>query len=164
MQDLETRTENLARNEVLGNQSALVETLLKSDPRMIDELVNMHESYEQAAENEGWELYDSSDEKAIFYNPNYKEYRAVNVPPHGDKWAELCDEEGIDPEPQEVMEWWWVGRSGSLLAQNLEDVGAVLVAHPDTDDIWWGRTETGQGLALDKDLRAVVRMLEAKVA
>jgi len=156
MQDLETRTENLARNEVLANQSALVETLLKNDPRMIDEPVNAFESYEQAAQNEGWK-WDETEQ--AFYNPNHDMWEFG-----ADDWEALCDSELIEPEPQEVMEWWWVGRSGSLLAQNLEEVGAVLVAHPDTDDIWWGRTETGQGLALDKDLRAVVRMLEAKVA
>ena len=37
--DLETRTENLAHNEILGNQSALVEALMANDPRMMDELV-----------------------------------------------------------------------------------------------------------------------------
>jgi len=155
MQDLETRTENLAKNEILGNQSALVEALLASDHRMLEELTGEFESYQWTAEEEGWR-WDKAEQVFIHEN-GYREDSAAD-------WAELCDFWRIDPEPKEVMEWWWIGRTGARIAEDLEEVGAVLVRHPDTDDVWWGRTETGQALAYDSDLRAVVHNLETKVA
>ena len=55
---------------------------------------------------------------------------------------------------QEVFEWWFVS---STLGRDLQTLGVVVV---DSAYGWiWGRTETGQSLTMDKDLRRVAAAL-----
>jgi len=162
MRDLEQRTENLARSEVLGNQSALVSWMLSTDLSLFDHITNTLESAEEAADREGWEVGLHHEDQTIFYNRYTRTERAFDEDDLAEAWAELVREEGIEQEPVEVLEWWWIGRAGSFLARDLEEIGAVLLTHPETDDVWWGRTESGQSLAYDSDLREVVRRLEAR--
>ena len=52
--------------------------------------------------------------------------------------------------PSEMYEWWFVS---STLGRDLQTLGVAVV---DSAYGWiWGRTETGQSLTKDKDLRRV---------
>ena len=55
---------------------------------------------------------------------------------------------------KEVYEWWLVS---DWLARLLEDLGCVVIKSDYAR--WWGRTETGQCLSMDGDLKAVARHL-----
>ena len=56
--------------------------------------------------------------------------------------------------PSEVYEWWFVS---PMLGDDLQSLGAIAI---DSAYGWiWGRTETGQSLTMDKDLRRVAAAL-----
>ena len=66
-------------------------------------------------------------------------------------WEEAADCLGIEPHTVEALQFWLVSE---WLAEQLEDVGA-LVARDVMGLNVWGRTECGQALSADADLRAV---------
>jgi hypothetical protein len=68
-----------------------------------------------------------------------------------------CDEEGdnmvecTDPQPQEVYEWWAVS---PWLFEELRKRGEPVI---DTFPHLWGRTTTGQAIALDSAISDIQR-------
>ena len=66
-------------------------------------------------------------------------------------WEEVADHLGLDPHTVEALQFWLVS---DWLADQLEDAGA-LVARDVMGFNVWGRTECGQALVMDADLRAV---------
>jgi len=77
-----------------------------------------------------------------------------------DRWQEVADHLDIDPYVREALQHWLVS---DYLAEALEDVGA-LVARDVLGFSIWGRTECGQGLEYDGDLRKVAELIEARLA
>ena len=73
-------------------------------------------------------------------------------------WEEVADHLGLEPQTIEALQFWLVS---DWLADKLEDVGA-LVARDVMGLNVWGRTECGQALSADADLRAVVRHFAAE--
>ena len=72
-------------------------------------------------------------------------------------WGEVADHLGLEPQTIEALQFWLISE---WLAEQLEDVGA-LVARDVMGLSVWGRTECGQALSADADLRAVVRHFAA---
>lgn len=70
--------------------------------------------------------------------------------------AELLD---VEPETVEALQHWLVS---DRLADDLEQVGA-LVARDVLGFEIWGRTECGQSLTMDSDLRKVAELIEARL-
>ena len=66
-------------------------------------------------------------------------------------WEEVADYLGIEPQTVEALQFWLVS---DWLARRLEESDA-LVAQGVLGLNIWGRTECGQGLDMDADLRAV---------
>ena len=70
------------------------------------------------------------------------------------KYSQTYTEEDGEEIAQEVFEWWFVS---STLGRDLQTLGVAVV---DSAYGWiWGRTETGQSLTKDKDLRRVAAAL-----
>ena len=68
-----------------------------------------------------------------------------------DNWEEVADHLDIESHTIEALQFWLVS---DWLADKLEGVGA-LVARDVMGLNVWGRTECGQALSADSDLRAV---------
>jgi predicted nucleic acid-binding Zn-ribbon protein len=71
------------------------------------------------------------------------------------EWAQFKEdlERGTYEEYQEIMEWWVVS---GWLAEKLKHLGDAAVLESDYET-WWGRTETGQALYMDYDLRRIAK-------
>ena len=55
-----------------------------------------------------------------------------------------CDNQDIDTEPQDIMEWWLVTE---WLYRKLGEKGEPILT--DGQSYWWGRCATGQAILLD---------------
>lgn len=60
------------------------------------------------------------------------------------------EEESEDPTPQEIYEWWLVD---NWLAEQLEKHNEPLIKND--YGTWWGRTCTGQSVALDSVIKTI---------
>lgn len=155
----------LAQKELGPNQSHLVQWIIHDmNPDYIDNVENLFSDPKEDIKREGWSIQwddyerswlgvDIGDEDPILLD------EADDI---DEAWEQLVEELGYESEPKDVMEWWYV--ASDRMKKDLQAIGAVLFTHPETDDVWWGRTETGQALSEDGDLQTVARQLEERVA
>lgn len=75
-------------------------------------------------------------------------------------WQEIADHLDLEPHTIEALQLWLVS---DYLADALEEVNA-LVARDVLGFNVWGRTECGQSLTMDSDLRKVAELIERRLA
>lgn len=126
--------ERIVKNSVLCCQSATVEKLSTLDPSFFDEI-----------ENSSRRICVSCCE-------------AVAPDAEEDDSCENCGEHvGCDFEAQEIYEWWAVD---NWLADRLSEHGEPI--HEGLDAKLWGRTTTGQAIALDGVIQSIARDLHER--
>ena len=147
--DVDRAVEGLIQREVLACQSSLVDALLAapsvqagweqyeggSAVALLDDFT--HDKIEN--------LYPDPSEWSIEQCREYlEEIRGDGIGDKPDDLEEWRDEVNNLAEPAEIFEWWLVTTwaAGKLREQNecILEVG---------NGIWWGRTCTGQSIALD---------------
>jgi hypothetical protein len=104
------------------------------------------DDYEEAAIQAGWRM----DADGVLRHPDGVE---------GTTWESVCDHYGIEPYQREVFEHWIVS---DWLADKLAEKGEKI----DKDFAGmtiWARTTTGQGIASDSVIAAIVADLNAAV-
>jgi hypothetical protein len=144
--DIHQKANNLVRNEIYANLSALVEAMaLKGDDDAIELMCSVPD-YGSAAEGAGWTY-----EGGVWSNNQCDDAREI----HYDDERELCDEEGIDPHEREVFEHWSVS---SWLAEQLEKHGEKIARDWYGHNVW-ARTTTGQSISIDAVIEDIVRAM-----
>jgi hypothetical protein len=135
---LENRIEQLVSREIYLNQSYLVEDLiLKPNPDWIEHIDNFYDESSEAVEE--YLNYETDIEEATWQDLDVHER------------LDLAQQEGFDPSPQEIFEWWLVS---DWLADKLEEFEQPVLT---TDyGTWWGRTCTGQAIKMDNVIRKIV--------
>jgi len=138
---IEQQIDRLVRQEILANQTYLVETLLaKSDPHWIEHIENFYDESTEAVE----------------------EYLAYETEIDPETWSELDTFErhdlaikhGFEACPHEIFEWWLVS---DWLANKLSEFEEPILR---TEyGTWWGRTTTGQAIKLDDVMRRIVKTI-----
>lgn len=132
-----------------GNDTALVELVDQAF-----ELASPVLDYEEAAQQAGWvvdgDMFVSHDAQTT----------AQASPLDATGWEELCREDEIEPYEWEVFEHWsiseWLGRKLEALGERVDfDFGGMVV---------WGRTTTGQGIAMDGVIRRIVESIDKEPA
>ena len=126
-----------------GFSEAQSEALYKDTEDLFDYLVSGL-SWETLHER----LLDHIDEADLFEDMNEgqdaQEYAKDQVCRyHEDVLQEIQDNEGLNPE---IYEYWFVS---TWLAQKLTAYGEAIIKHRAFDMPVWGRTTTGQSIALD---------------
>jgi hypothetical protein len=152
--------ENIVSREVHYCVSALVSELAKGYGGTNEELGDIAEAafnlacpiddYEEAAIQEGW--------KRMGDIAVHKTHGAYDLSAASD-WRDLCEEHDIEPYQREVFEHWIVS---DWLADKLAEKGEKV----DKDFAGltvWARTTTGQGIASDSVIEAIVADLNAAV-
>ncbi|NCC40910.1 MAG: hypothetical protein EOM21_15975 [Gammaproteobacteria bacterium] len=154
--------DELVRAEVYYCVSTLVSDLMKIQEHLdyetqdaLMELAETPPDYEEAAKEEGWAKYYSEDRSEfVFYNTNTDEGNSFAA-----SWSELCDSQGIDTDSsrREVYEHWLIS---GWLADKLREKGEAVC-----DDLMgltvWGRSTTGQSIAIDRVIEQICRELNA---
>ena len=154
MTDIDRTIDRIARDEVFTLANELVDRLKKAG--WVDDLLpclatdDYREPVEDAVRNESPDLLrDVAD--CFGYEPT-ADAEAILADIEADgNWEEAADCLGIEPHIVEALQFWLVS---DWLAERLEDAGA-LVARDVMGLNVWGRTECGQALVMDADLRAV---------
>ena len=147
--DIDRAVETLIQPEVLACQSSLVDALLSTDPMPgADDLLSDFQ----------YELIEN-----IYPDPSEWDEEECRewCEEHIGAQAEDADLDELreavrdNAEPAEIFEWWLVTE---WAARKLREQGCrILTVGSDT---WWGRTCTGQSIALDPtwyDIYATIR-------
>jgi hypothetical protein len=110
------------------------------------ELCSPIDDYEEAAIQEGWQLDQSAPVTgSVFKRDHGETFNAAS-------WQEACELDGIEPYQREVFEHWIVS---DWLADKLAEKGEKV----DKDFAGltvWARTTTGQGIASDSVIEAIL--------
>lgn len=145
--------DDLARREVHYRVSSLVSKLAQGygacvpgEPGDLADMIEQAfdlaspvDDWEEAALQAGWSMR----EDGVLVHPDGCE---------GTTWESVCDHYGIDPYQREVFEHWIVS---DWLADKLAEKGEKV----DKDFAGmtvWARTTTGQGIASDSVIEAIV--------
>jgi hypothetical protein len=140
--DIHQKANNLVRNEIFANLSALVEAMASKGDEDSMELMCSVPDYECAAIEEGWKFVDD----AWRYDGFVDEYEDAH---------ELCEDQGIEPREREVFEHWSVS---SWLASQLEKHGEKVARNWYGHNVW-ARTTTGQSISIDGVIESIVRAM-----
>lgn len=98
------------------------------------------------------ELSDLADFVGFEYEAAFPDQSALlTYIEEDDLWQEAADILGLEPHTIEALEHWLVS---DQLARDLQDVGALVAIDVLGFNIW-GRTESGQSLFFDSDIRKV---------
>jgi len=153
--------DDLVRREVFYCVSSLVSTLAQGSGAIIGdrdlsslteqafELACPVDDYERAARQEGWKTADMTPGMLI-NETTYGESQPAEA--FYGTWEELCERFDIEPYQREVFEHWIVS---DWLADKLAEHGEKV----DKDFAGltvWARTTTGQGIASDSVIEAIV--------
>lgn len=132
------RIELLIEREILANQTLLVQDLLlKNNPDYFDLIQNYYDESTEAVEE--FLLYETDIDSEIWSEIDFFER------------LDLAQENGFEPQPNEIYEWWLVS---DWLAEKLNEFEQPIL---ETDyGIWWGRTTTGQAIKLDWVIQQLV--------
>ena len=134
----EERTKRIIRQEILVNQSYLVEDLLERGIIEHEEIQNYWpDPYNFTVEE--------IKQACIDYGVPLME---------GEDIHDTCDELVDFMEPADVFEWWVVT---DWLAMKLDKIGEPILCSD--YGTWWGRTCTGQSIELDGTIQRIVRDL-----
>ena len=142
--DAQKSGDNLVAKEVLQNQNALVNELLENEFFSYDDIENL---YQKITKDEVLELVepqiDGEDFKKL---EKMTDEQVLNQ--YDQEVQEMIDKQ----EPQEIFEWWLVS---DWLLERLEEQGEPILK---TDfGNWWGRTCTGQAIALDHNIQEIAQ-------
>lgn len=168
--ELQAKAGRLVQQEVHYCVSFLVSTLAAgnahgpSDLRDLceqaGELAAPTEDWQEAAQQEGWNLGDDGN----FWkwtNPRDtsgdRDFTDNIDADAADGWQRLCEEKDIEPYQWEVFEHWIVSDwlADALIAKGErvdKDFGGMIV---------WGRTTTGQSISMDSVIRQITAELHA---
>lgn len=140
-QDKETdrAVETLIQREVLACQSSLVDALLEAEPSPEANAILCDFQYEDI-EN----LYPDPSEWTAQECRDWCEEYGIDSAEDLDDLDELRDAVIENAEAVEIFEWWLVT---TWAAGKLREQGQPILAVG--SNIWWGRTTTGQNIALD---------------
>lgn len=151
--------DQLVQREVIYCVSYLINELVKQDKYM-DELlpVCIQDDWETPATEEGWDN-DNTDEYGCHYflNTDGSKWAAKN---DASGWRDLCEAHDIDPQTNEAFEHWIVS---GWLADKLEAEGEMIVRDFLGMTIW-GRSCTGQAIAMDGVIQKIHANLIGKAA
>jgi hypothetical protein len=140
------KANNLVRNEIFSNLSALVEAMASKGDEEAQELTYGVLDYGSAAEEAGWAY-----EGGVWRNYQCDDAREI----HYEDAQELCEDQGIDPHEREVFEHYSVS---VWLAIELEKRGEK-VARDWYGHSVWARTNTGQSISIDGVIEDIVRAM-----
>lgn len=135
--------DDMVRQEVIYCVSALVSDLSVMDDEQAMDLCCPLEDYESAAIEAGW-AWDSEAHCWSHSLPDMPDAMTAE---------EACEYSGIEPYDREIYEHWIVS---DWLAEKLEAKGERI----DSDFhglTVWGRTTTGQGIAMDSVIEEIYR-------
>lgn len=148
-----TTSENIVRNNVFVNVSTLVSELAKEAGALYEQAFDLStplDDWESAATDAGWR-YECS---RFTGQPSYvRDGERVTGLENG--WQELCEDNGLEPHTREIFEHWIVSE---WIAEKLEAKGERV----DMDFAGlcvWGRTTTGQSIALDGVIEEIAGVL-----
>lgn len=156
--EFQSACNRLVGNEVQSCISSLVSEIAKGVgcdavadlAELALELCRPVEDWEGAAIQEGWSRNEVT---GFFSGPVVSGVRIADY----DSWQELCEDNNIDPYEWEVYEHWIVS---PWLAEKLAEKGERI--EPDFFGLAvWGRTTTGQGIAMDGVIRDIVKELHS---
>ena len=135
---LENRIEQLINREIYLNQSHLVEDLiLKPNPDWIEHIENFYDESSEAVEE--YLTCETDIEEATWLELDVHER------------LDLAKEEGFEPSPHDIFEWWLVS---DWLAGKLREFEQPVLEME--YGIWWGRTTSGQAIKMDYVIRQIV--------
>lgn len=144
---------NYVKNEILVNQSHLVEDLLSKGMLNFEDIKNY---YIYKVDNK---LTDSYEEMSYDQFEEYKENvqdkinELEEAGEDASEWKSHLEEmEDLESTPQEVLEWWVV--TDWFKEQLLKENEPILESDYET---WWGRTTSGQAITMDGVIRAIAR-------
>lgn len=154
---IEDKAHQLAESECIANQGGLVNAVLATNAiqgMTWDELENAQKPAAQVAQDTGWELYQAEIDGEWRAKNYTTDIGLEDADDEDEAWEELCRQEDIEDEPQDILEWWLVTKR---LADDLEEIGAPVLRTEYGD--WWGRTTSGQHPGLDGEIMDVARLL-----
>jgi hypothetical protein len=135
--DFQRKCQDFVSRYVLLRQSMTMELIQQANEDWFEDCVNM---YRDVCPECGGDIEDNTSEDSD------EDYICTS-----------CKHETDSPESEsaEVYEWWAIG---NWLADRLESNGEVIFDGPDCK--LWGRQATGQAIALDGVICAIVKNLE----
>jgi hypothetical protein len=134
--------EDFVARELYANQTSLVEKAVKEQIFLLDEIYNLYREFD-----------------GLLLSPNVcsnckRECRCLDSET-GE--CEFCFE--ANQMPQEIFEWWlvsaWLGKKLLLEGEPVIDNGY---------GVWWGRTTTGQAIAMDEPIGKIFDVLAGYTA
>jgi len=161
---------NYVKNEILVNQSSLVEELLKKGVLNYEDIQNYYVYPEWSGTVVGDNLYfpGGNEEQKEKFLENFQRLvdesedllskEEISEATH-DRNVELIDEaktefesETEETNPQEIYEWWVI--TDWFKKQLLEEGEPILESDFET---WWGRTTTGQSIEMDGVIEQIAK-------
>ena len=160
--------ENIIKNEVLTNCSQMIRQLSEVDMTLVECHFNIFIRDDFSEPPEGYEIMEYTTQGL----PGVPSDRVLYQWVHDDSGRcedgfssfyeavqDAFEDSGDEPPTQEALEHWIVS---DWLADKLEEIGACI-----DHDVYglciWGRTETGQSLTMDSDLKAVKELVDWKL-
>lgn len=140
--EIDQAVERIIGQEVLCNQSYLVDALLSADfGTNTSDFLDIF--YYEEIEN----LYPDPTDWDVHKCHDYCGDHGIDADGAENDVGEWRDAIRENAEPAEIFEWWLVS---PWLAHALRELHEpILAVHNGYGGIWWGRTCTGQAIALD---------------
>lgn len=155
--ETEKKLDQFVRNEVHCNVSRFVEFILKNehaDPQNAPLSLEDFENLETYPEYFGkYVRFPGGTYEQL--KAEYERVEDMQGPFQSAKEDELDELEKLDPEPQEIFEYWLVS---SHLAEDLRDKGEPVAILSGLHV--WGRTCTGQAISMDPVISEIYQELK----
>lgn len=159
--DIETIVQRLIDQDIFVNASTLISELARNEEgRYIDDLAPCLSAPDYSEAPDGYTVRDESGCGDWVF-----EVEGETMGPsieHETEHAAIVaawEDSGDEPDDIEALQHWVVS---DYLADELEAIGA-LVARDVLGFEIWGRTECGQSLTMDSDLRKVAERIKARL-
>jgi len=155
--ETEKKLDQFVRNEVHCNVSQFVEFVLKNEhadpqnaPLSLEDFENLETYPEYFGKHVRFPGGTYEQLKA-----EYERVEDMQGPFQSAKEDELDELEKLDPEPQEIFEYWLIS---SRLAEDLRDKGEPVAILSGLHV--WGRTCTGQAISMDPVISEIYQELK----
>ena len=149
--------ENIIKNEVLTNCSQLVQQLSEVDMTLVECHFNIFIRDDFSEPPEGYEIVNKGDDGYTWASGEGECEECFSS--FTEAVQDAFEDSGDEPPMDEALEHWIVS---DWLADKLEEIGACV-----DEDVYglciWGRTESGQSLTMDSDLRAVQELVDRQI-
>ena len=149
--------ENIVRNEVLTNCSQLVRQLSEENISFLESHFSIFMRDDYSEPPEGYEIVNKGDDGYAWVSGEGECEQSFSS--FTEAVQNAFEDSGDEPPTQEALEHWIVS---DWLADKLEEIGACI-----DHDVYglciWGRTETGQSLTMDSDLKAVKELVDWQI-